>query len=342
MDTNDIAKLANVSRKTVQRVLNDSSQVKKETRERIHRIMDEHNYYPNVSARRLAKNKTQTLGLFIIQDPELDNIYADNFFYSSVISQMITSAGDRGYNMLVTTASVENTAPILKLYREKSIDAGMIISWSNVQHTVDKIREYGYAVGVFDQNNLSSSQQDIAVPKLLNKESAFLATDYLIQLGHEKIGVITGEETNRAATERLEGYKEALKSADLTAGPFFYGTFVEKSGYDAVMEWTEKGKLPTAIVCSNDEVAIGALKALSEQGIKVPQQVSLIGFDNIRLTQYTNPPLTTMHVPRVEMADYLVEQMIGQFERGIPATEKLFKASLVERQSCAAPVGKER
>lgn len=342
MDTNDIAKLAGVSRKTVQRVLNNSSQVKKETVERIRRIMNEHNYYPNVSARRLAKNKTQTLGLIIVQDPEIENIYADNLFYSLVISQMITSAGDRGYNMLVTTASTENTAPILKLYSEKSIDAGMIISWSNVQNTVDEIRGFGYTVGVFDQNTLDSIEQDIVVPKLLNKESAFLATDYLIQLGHEQIGIITGEEANRAATERLEGYKEALKKADLEAGPFFYGTFVMESGYDAVMEWTEKDMVPTAIVCSNDEIAIGALRALSEKGINVPQQVSLIGFDNIRLTEYTNPPLTTMHVPRVEMADYLVEQLIVQFEQGTPAPEKLFKASLVERQSCAAPVVRER
>ncbi|WP_026691760.1 LacI family DNA-binding transcriptional regulator [Alteribacter aurantiacus] len=338
MDTYDIAKLAGVSRKTVQRVLNDSTQVKKETRDRILRIMTENNYHPNVSARRLTKKKTETLGLFIIQDPELDNIYADDFFYSTVISQMISSSRGRGYNMLVTTSTVDDPSPILKLYREKSIDAGMIISWSNVQKVVDEIREADFLVGVFDQNNLSPKQQDVPVPMLLNKESAIEATEYLIQLGHERIGIITGEETNRAAVERLNGYREALQQAKLEEGPVYKGSFVEESGYEALLDWIGKGTLPTAIVCSNDLIAIGALKALGEHGISVPKQVSLIGFDNIRLTEYMNPSLTTMHLPRVEMAEYLVEQLISQFEHGVPAPERFFKASLVERHSCVAPV----
>lgn len=335
MDIFDIAKLAGVSRKTVQRVLNDSPQVKKETRERILQIMNEHNYHPNVSARRLTKKKTQTLGLFIIQDPEKHNIYADDLFYSTVISSMISSCADHGYNVLVTTSTIDNTAPILKLYREKSIDAGMIISWSSVQKTVDEIRAAGFLIGVFDQNNLDPDQQDIPVPTLLNEESSFRATQYLIDLGHKQIGIITGEQENRAAVERLDGYRRALQLADLEEGPVYTGSFVEQSGYEATLEWIEKGVLPTAVVCSNDLIAIGALKALSERGISVPKQISLIGFDNIRLTEYTNPSLTTMQLPRVEMAAYLVEQLIHRVEYGVPALEHDFTAALIERDSCA-------
>jgi LacI family transcriptional regulator len=338
MDIFDIAKLANVSRKTVQRVLNDSPQVKKETRERIITIMEEHNYHPNVSARRLTKKKTKTLGLFIIQDPEKNNIYADDLFYSTVISSMISSCANRGYNVLVTTSTLTDTAPILKLYREKSIDAGMIISWSCVQKIVDEIREADFLVGVFDQNNISPNQQHVPIPMLLNKESALLATEYLIELGHQEIGIITGELENRAALERLQGYKEALQRAGIKNGPVFEGSFVEQSGYEATLEWIGKGTLPTAIFCSNDLIAIGALKALGEHEISVPKQISLIGFDNVRLTEYTNPSLTTMHLPRMEMAEYLVEQLISQVEHGYPAPEQFFKATLVERDSCAQPI----
>ena len=337
MDIFDIAKLASVSRKTVQRVLNDSPQVKKETRERILTIMAENNYHPNISARRLTKKKTKTLGLFILQDPEKNNIYADDLFYSTVISSMISSCADCGYNVLVTTSTVDDTFPILKLYREKSIDAGMIISWSSVQKIVDEIREAGYLVGVFDQNNISPNKQDVPVPLLLNKESALDATEYLIRLGHQQIGIITGELENRAALERLDGYKEALQQAKLEEGPIFKGSFVEKSGYEAILEWIKKGTLPTAVFCSNDLIAIGALKALGEHDISVPEQISLIGFDNVRLTEYTNPSLTTMHLPRVEMAEYLVEQLISQVEDGVPAPEQFFKSTLVERHSCAPP-----
>ncbi|WP_226681727.1 LacI family DNA-binding transcriptional regulator [Sutcliffiella horikoshii] len=340
MDIFDIAKLASVSRKTVQRVLNDSPQVKKETRERILTIMAEHNYHPNVSARRLTKKKTKTLGLFIIQDPEKNNIYADDLFYSTVISSMISSCSYRGYNVLVTTSTLDDSAPILKLYREKSIDAGMIISWSCVQKIVDEIREAGFLVGVFDQNNIAPNQQHVPIPMLLNKESALLATEYLIELGHQEIGIITGELENRAAMERLQGYQEALQQAGLKVGPVFEGSFVEKSGYEAISDWIEKGTLPKAVVCSNDLIAIGALKALGEHEISVPKQISLIGFDNVRLTEYTNPSLTTMHLPRMEMAEYLVEQLISQVELGYPAPERFFKASLVERHSCAPTVSK--
>ncbi|MBM7580300.1 LacI family DNA-binding transcriptional regulator [Jeotgalibacillus terrae] len=337
MDIFDIAKLAGVSRKTVQRVLNDSPQVKKETREHILQIMNEHNYHPNVSARRLTKKKTQTLGLFIIQDPDKHNIYADDLFYSTVISSMISSCADRGYNVLVTTSTVNDTSPILKLYREKSIDAGMIISWSSVQKIADEIIEAGFLVGVFDQNNLDATQQDIPVPVLLNHESAIHATEHLIQLGHRKIGIITGELENRAAVERLSGYQQALQQANLKEGPVFKGSFVEQSGYNAICEWIEQGTLPTAVFCSNDLIAIGALKALSEHNISVPQQISLIGFDNVRLTEYTNPSLTTMHLPRVEMAEYLVIQLISRVEEGEPAPYQPFYARLIERQSCASP-----
>ncbi|AJD92452.1 hypothetical protein JMA_31350 [Jeotgalibacillus malaysiensis] len=335
MDIFDIAKLAGVSRKTVQRVLNDSPQVKKETRERILQIMNEHNYHPNVSARRLTKKKTQTLGLFIIQDPEKHNIYADDLFYSTVISSMISSCADRGYNVLVTTSTIENTAPILKLYREKSIDAGMIISWSSVQQTVNEIRAAGFLVGVFDQNNLDPDQPDVPFPLLLNEESSFQAAHHLISLGHEKIGIITGELENRAAVERLDGYRRALKESGLKEGPVFEGSFVEQSGYEAISDWIKKDVLPTAVVCSNDLIAIGALKALGERGISVPEDISLIGFDNIRLTEYTNPSLTTMQLPRVEMAEYLVEQLIHRVEFGSPAPTQAFTAGLIERDSCA-------
>ncbi|WP_166786825.1 LacI family DNA-binding transcriptional regulator [Jeotgalibacillus salarius] len=337
MDIFDIAKLAGVSRKTVQRVLNDSPQVKKETRERILQIMNEHNYHPNVSARRLTKKKTQTLGLFIIQDPEKHNIYADDLFYSTVISSMISSCADRGYNVLVTTSTIDDTSPILKLYREKSIDAGMIISWSSVQKTVNEIRQAGFLVGVFDQNNLDADQQDIPVPILLNEESSLHATSHLIKLGHQRIGIITGEQENRAAVERLDGYKQAMQQAKLEEGPVYFGSFVEQAGYEAITDWIGKGTLPTAVVCSNDLIAIGALKALGEHGISVPKQISLIGFDNIRLTEYTNPSLTTMQLPRVEMAEYLVEQLISHVEYGVPAPVKPFTAALIERDSCTEP-----
>ncbi|PFA66683.1 LacI family transcriptional regulator [Bacillus sp. AFS015802] len=336
MDIFDIARIAGVSRKTVQRVLNDSDQVRTETRERILKIMEEHQYHPNVSARRLVKKKTHTIGLFIIQDPQKDRIYSDDLFYSVVIGAMINACSLRGYKMLVTMAEVEDPSPIMKLYREKSIDAGIIISWSNVQSIVDEILSADFLVGVFDQNNVTRRSPSIPMPVLQNEVSAMEATHHLLKLGHEEIGIIMGDEDNPAAVERLIGFQKALEAAGIPFKPeyLYKGKFIEESGRDAVQHWLDEGILPSAIVCSNDHIAFGALKALKEAGRNVPGDVSLIGFDNLLLTEYTSPALSTMNVPRVEMAVALVEELIHLIE-GVPY-EKMnpFQATLVSRDSC--------
>ncbi|TDL30849.1 LacI family transcriptional regulator [Jeotgalibacillus sp. S-D1] len=339
MDIFDIAKLAGVSRKTVQRVLNKSPQVRPETRDRILKIIEEHQYHPNVSARRLVKKKTQTIGLFIIQDTTKHRIYSDDLFYSVVIGSMISACSDRGYNVLVTMADHKDSAAVMKLYREKSIDAGMIISWTNVQRIVDQIVSAGYIVGLFDQNNLSSPPPSIPIPFLQNEQGGKDAANYLIQLGHKEIAVITGDKDNHASIERLNGYKIALKEADIPVHPdfIFNGSFTEKSGSDAVVQWSQKEKFPSAIICFNDVIALGVIKAMRAAGLSVPDDVSVIGFDNVLLTEYTAPPLTTMHVPRVEMAASLVEQLICQIEEKPFDKSSIFKASLIERESCKPP-----
>ncbi|WP_044338553.1 LacI family DNA-binding transcriptional regulator [Rossellomorea aquimaris] len=337
MDIFDIARIAGVSRKTVQRVLNDSEQVKPETRDRIRKIMEEHHYQPNVSARRLVKKKTHTIGLFIIQDPSKYRIYSDDLFYSVVIGAMINACSERGYNMLVNMTDLNDASPVLKLYREKSIDAGIIISWSNVQSIVDQITSAGFFVGVFDQNNVSRRTSSVPMPVLLNEESAMEATNHFIGLGHQEIGIVTGDEDNPAAMERLSGYQKAMEAAGIPLNQeyIYKGKFIEESGRDAINHWMGQGSLPTAIVCSNDRIAFGALKAINKANLNVPDDVSLIGFDNLLLTEYTSPALTTMHVPRVEMAVALVERMIQRIE--VRPYEKMspFQATLVKRDSCS-------
>ncbi|WP_064094183.1 LacI family DNA-binding transcriptional regulator [Rossellomorea aquimaris] len=336
MDIFDIAKLAGVSRKTVQRVLNNSDQVRPETRDRILTIMEEHQYQPNVSARRLVKKKTHTIGLFIIQDPSKHRIYSDDLFYSVVIGSIISACSERGYNVLVTMTDVTDSSPILKLYREKSIDGGIIISWTNVQEIVDQITSANFLVGVFDQNNVGNPAPSIPMPLFENEASAMEATHYFLQLGHRDIGIITGDEDNNAANERYRGYQKALEKAGIQPKSefVFKGKFVEEAGTEAINHWIQKGTLPSAIVCSNDYIAIGALKALRAANRRVPEDVSLIGFDDILLTEHTSPPLTTMHVPRIEMAVSLVEQLINQMEQQPIEKTSSFQASLVKRGSC--------
>lgn len=342
MDSFDIARLAGVSRKTVQRVLNNSSQVKPETREKVLRIMEEHRYEPNAAARRLSARKSHTIGLFIVQDASKYTLHTDDLFFGAVIGALISRCATHGYNTLVTLLDIADPEPLFSMYRQKSIDGGIIVSWSDLREVVARMREAGYEVGVFDEGYFRNPPADVPVPHLDNYRSAGEAARYLIGLGHKRLAIVTGDMDNDTARERYRGFADALREHGLPLGAdaVYYGRFTEEDGERAVEHWLGKGRLPEALFCSNDLMAYGALKALARNRIPVPEAVSVVGFDDLLISQYTHPPLTTMKVPRVEMAVQVADRLIARLEkRGEKeAGREVFMATLVERSSCA-PTG---
>jgi LacI family transcriptional regulator len=338
MNIYDISRLAGVSRKTVQRVLNNATNVKPETHAKIHQIMQEHHYEPSAVARKLSSRKPNTLAIFIIQDEKQYKLYTDDLFYGAVIGGIISHCNSRNYNTLVSILDISDTDQLLSLYKQKSIDAGIIISWSNVQSIVDKVIKAGFKIAVFDQNNIAPNTQGIPIPLLDNWQSAYNAAEYLLHLGHSRLAIITGDMNIPCSPERLDGFLRAIQDHGLPAqdSSIFYGHFIEKSGSDAITYWMENDQLPDAIFCSNDLMAYGALQTLTRYGISIPDQISLIGFDDLLISAYMHPPLTTMRTPRVEMAQAITEQLINHLESTEQAviTNPHFVASLVERASC--------
>lgn len=163
------------------------------------------------------------------------------------------------------------------------------------------------------------------------------AARYLLGLGHRDIGIVTGDMNNFTAQERLKGYTEALRERGIEPAEsrIYYGQFTEEDGVRAVERWLAAGDLPKALLCSNDLMAYGALKALSGRGVSVPDDISVVGFDDLLVSQYTYPPLTTMKVPRVDMAVHVADRLVALVEDREPPAPELFVASLTERQSCA-------
>ncbi len=336
MNTFDIARLAGVSRKTVQRVLNDAPNVHPKTKAKILKIIEDHHYEPNETARMLSSKKTQTIGIFIVQDERTYRLYSDDLFYGAVIGGMISQCAKRGYKSLVTILDITNPDAILSLYKQKSIDGGLLISWSNIQSIVDQITQLGFKVGVFDQNNAPQSGLDVLIPHIDNRKEAYKATQYLIERGHTDLGIITGDSNVPASFERLNGFLDAIKDYHLIVSNsrIYKGDFTEHGGEEAVRYWLAQQDLPKAIFCSNDLTAYGALTALNASNISVPHEVSLIGVDDLLISKYMQPALTTLKIPRVEMATALTDSLINNLE-GLPtkATQLQFESELIVRES---------
>ncbi|MBB6670662.1 LacI family DNA-binding transcriptional regulator [Cohnella nanjingensis] len=339
MDSFDIARLAGVSRKTVQRVLNHAANVKPETREKVLRVMETHRYEPNAAARKLSARKSHTVGLFIVQDATKYTLHTDDLFFGAVIGAIISRAATLGYNTLVMMLDIADPEPLFSLYRQKSIDGGFIVSWSDLREIVGRMREARYEVGVFEEGFFRDAPQGVPIPRLDNYRGAGEVARYLAGLGHRRIGIVTGDMDNHTARERFRGFTDALRELELPIheDSVHYGAFTEADGERAVERWLSEDRLPEAVFCSNDLMAYGALKALARHRIPVPEAISVVGFDDLLVSAYMHPPLTTMKAPRVEMAvqtaDRLIARLEGRDEESL--AKEVFRAELVERSSCA-------
>ncbi|WP_123041252.1 LacI family DNA-binding transcriptional regulator [Cohnella candidum] len=339
MNIFDIARLAGVSRKTVQRALNGSPSVKPETKEKIRLIMEEHHYEPNATARKLTNKRTHTIGIFIIQEEGRYQLHTDDLYFGAVIGGIINQCTYAGYKTLITILDVSDPDPLMSLYRQKSIDAGIVVSWSNVQDIVERAASAGFRIAVFDQNNLNAPPAGVPVPPLDNRAAAYRAASYLLDLGHTDLAIVTGDMNIACSPERLAGFLQAAeeRGIEVPDSNIHFGRFIEQDGAEAIRRWTSEGRLPQALFCSNDLMAYGALRTLSELGVRVPQDISVIGFDDLLISQYMQPPLTSVRVPRVEMAETLTAYLIETLDGDAEDAEKpipVFQAELAVRGSC--------
>lgn len=332
----EVAELAGVSRTTVSFVLNQVSGVKisEETRQKVLAAAKELNYYPDSTARRMVSGETHVIGFVLRQNP--DQAYSDHFL-PQVLSGVSRSTSSHNYRILFEPILPEHhSGAYTQLIHERHVD-GIILSGPRYDDTelVTLAAEGAHIVLI---GQLPGS--DLPFIDVDNLGGARTATKHLIDLGHRSIGFIANApQIYTASADRFAGYQAALQDAGISIRQDFvrFGNFTVQSGYDRMTELLNSKPVPTALFVASDTVALGAIQAVHEKGLKIPADVAIVGFDDIPLAAYIDPPLTTVRLPAYGLgwgaADLLI-RLISNEE--IKSSGVLLETELVIRDSCGS------
>lgn len=285
----DIAKLANVSHTTVSRALNDSPHIKAETKRKIVDLAEQLNYIPDYNARSLVMQKSYTVGVFFTSI----TTGTSSSFFSDVI-RGVNSVISENYNLFVR--GIDNYKDYHSI-NKKRFDGIILMSQSDVDNAfIYHVLQSGIPFVVLNRQVQDTSMINI-VPN--DKAGAYEAVSYLISQGHKQIAMIEGIEGFKSTQERKDGYLKALieHRIPLVQEYILQGSYDMESGYQAMEKLLGLVSRPTAVFCSNDDMAIGAMRAAFDHGIHIPRELSLVGFDDIGFAHYTTPALTTVKRP---------------------------------------------
>jgi DNA-binding LacI/PurR family transcriptional regulator len=288
----DVAQKAGVSHQTVSRVINGSDDVLPETRALVEAAIEEMGYRPNAIARSMARGQTHTLACI---SPNLTD-----YTFASVIEGAEVEARQHKYFMLSSSASDPEAFRELvdELVGHRRVD-GLIVINPYADQRFEFVPKNFPLVFV----GVSAHEKDICSVSLDDEKVAYEATRHLLSLGHTSIALVTGPMEEDCSQDRAEGYRRALTEAGIAFDETMVmeGDWTATSGRDALLSFIEQGRVPTAVFAQNDRMAMGVMSAAREAGIKVPTQLAVIGVDDMPLSSYFDPPLTTMRqdIPRI-------------------------------------------
>lgn len=312
----DVAKEAGVSISTASYALNNRPNVHPETRERILRVAEKLNYYPNANARNLKTKKTGNIGVFIYG--------FGGPIFSDLLEGINNELQKKDYNIVVSSGQSSSI-----MLRERQVDAAIIFD-SNI--TDQEIFQYAKnnPIVVLDRHLEGINIYKTMIP---NETLVYTFLTQMVQKGYKKLSYLSGPNEAFNNKARYEGFKRVLKEQGLTEFSYMAGDFTTYSGYEAGLKLAETSHLPDFVYCANDEMAIGVIKALNEKNIKVPQQIAVAGFDGIVLNEYITPKLTTIEVNHGDwghqIAGFLIRVLRGK--NVYPLTDP--EAKIVIRES---------
>lgn len=323
----DVAAKAGVSVATVSRVFNQKGPIREDTIRRVMDIAARLRYVPHAGARSLSTRSTRTIGVLL---PDLHGE-----FFSEVIRGVDVAARQSGYHILVSGShsDAEEMSAMLRALRGR-VDGLIVMSPDLRLGSISRALAPETPVALL--NCAATGRRTIRIDNYSGSRSM---TDHLLSLRHRRIAFIRGPERNADAAERRRGYQDALATAD--AEPIeLAGDFTEDSGYRAAPDILAMRGRPTAIFAANDAMAIGALRALREAQVRVPEDIALAGFDDIPIARYLTPPLTTVRVETAEMGRRAVDYLVHTIENGADSGRKhdVIATSLVVRESCGARI----
>jgi len=324
----DVAKLASVSTATVSRVINSPETVRESTRKKVQHAMGVCNYKYNALARGFATKKTNTIGLII---PNINNpVFAES-------TRGVQDHADSNKIQIIlgnTYYQYEKEEGLIKTLREKQVD-GFIITTTNPRSTVlNSLVEEKVPFVLLYSTLKKGAFSAVGVD---NFQGGYMATEHLIKLGHKRIGMIAGKfSISDRSLHRWHGYRQCLKNynIDYDNSLLFQTNYSLTGGKVAMKKMLALQDPPTAVFCSNDYMALGAMKGARECGLSLPQDMSIVGFDDIQIASYVVPELTTIHQPAYEMGKLGAKLLFKLMEEktGKPV-QKMLESSLVVRES---------
>ena len=334
----EIAKIAGVSLGSVSHVLNGSAAVSESLRKRVMDAVDSAGYQPSQLARGLRRDKTNMVGMII---PDITNP-----FFPAVVRGAEDVCFAAGYRLVLCNTDNNHEKELAHLNELRTyLPAGLIVipsSFSDLTAQAELYRKAGTSVVCVDR--LPSGWKGNSVT-FAHTDGAYTATNHLIQLGHRLLAAIAGPLHLTNAQKRLAGFQKALKRGGIQISSEYIqeSTFDRHGGYVKARVLLRLVPRPTAIFASNDLMALGALQAAQEMALRCPEDLSIIGFDNLEFSEITSPPLTTVHQPGYQLGTRAAEILLKQVRSGIDTAEQVvLKTELILRQSACAPASMQR
>ena len=333
--SNDVAEVAGVSRTTVSLVLNNVKgiQISPQTRQKVIDTAEKLKYVPNAAAQALASRRTKAIGLILTRS---QHHIATDAFLPKIISGLLTTAKKQNIRILIDWVETDHQdSAYFELAHADRID-GMILSTPRLNDNALKALETvdipTVLMGSVDGLNLPSVDVD-------NMNAAEKATAYLIGLGHKNIACIANARPEYSASlDRVAGYKKALSNLDIPINKkiIHFADFDPESGYECMNSLVRSGEPFSAVFVASDNVAIGAKAALREMNLRIPEDISIVGFDNIPWAQYSDPPLTTIQLPAEAIAQSACTLLLDLIKEGKSDEQHqvILDTQLIIRKSC--------
>ncbi|WP_419174577.1 LacI family DNA-binding transcriptional regulator [Desulfosediminicola sp.] len=330
----DISRLAGVSLATVSRVINTPEKVSPGTRQKVLKIMEEHNYIYNSLAGGLANKNTRTLGIII---PTITNpvfALATNGFQKAAVS--------KGYSVLLgsTEYSAAQEYHLIQLFIGKQVDGIVFTGRPMHSQSIEYLRQRNIPLIITWEK---ITDEEISYVTFDNALAARKAVDHLIALGHRRIAFISGKfEASGRSERRWKGYKESLQQAHIAYDDdlVVLTEFTVMAGKTAATQLLQLDMPPTAIFCTTDLLAYGAMASVQDEGKKVGPEVSIIGFDDLEMSGVMNPPLSSIRIPALQMGEIAAKTLIDNIsDKTKSAVKHILDSKLIVRKSVAPPCG---
>ena len=329
-----VAQMAGVSPTAVSLAINGKPGISDQTRQRILGVVKQMDFIPNENSRRLLSNRTGNIAVLMDQDSSL----LDQFFYSELNTQLIRECEDHQYNVIYSVVSIDDhqVVSIPKVIRTRDIDGIIIIGYLDPL-IIQRIQAYEYPIIILD-NYLPSPHVSSVIFDY--RSAALLATEYLVKKGHRSIGYIGSDISSGKiqyfGQQTFKGFKDVLGQYQLSipASWIQISATDEETAGDAMDLILKSSEWPTAVLCSGDIYAIGAIRSIKAHGLHVPNDISVIGIDDILLSRYIEPALTTVRVDRQSMAAMAIAALCSRIESENQLGQMLCTShQLIERDS---------